>query len=288
MTKFVVLYWEPGSCGDFVQQCLLYNKQYHGIIDNFVKDSVGRIRPGNINQYFKDNFKVENNLWYEIDWNSNNVEKLFRYVQDQNIKEFVIPTHKYMQVVNLKHQIPEILSVGMVYPENMFPLVIKNWCKKVTANDQVLQQIYNEPLHKTLIQNKVFGEYILSEQLKFGSNIPFSVFEQFDVNISLESLFNKDIQPIKSLLVNSEHVDSLFNGWFTHQSEFYKYQQTLPPELAQSLGYNRLATETTDRDIDLDIFDNILINHYSGSKKQLPIFKKLSEAQNFFKEPLVA
>jgi len=288
MTKFVVLYWEPGSCGDFVQQCLLYNKQYHGIIDNFVKDDMGRIRPGSVNQYFKDNFNVENNLWYEIDWNTNNVEKLFQYVQHQNIKEFLIPTHHYPQVINLKNQIPEILSVGMVYPKNMFPLVIKNWCKKVTANDTVLKKIYNDPLHKVLIQNKVFGEYILSEQLKFGTNIPFSVLEKFDVNISLESLFNKDVNQIKSLLINNEHVHDLFNEWFTYQSDLYKYQHDLAQELEQSLGFNSLATEITDMNIDLDIFDNILINHFSGSKKQLPIFKTLNQAQIFFKETTVA
>ena len=285
MNKIVVLYWEPGSCGDFVQNVMLAGSgEYQGIVKSFRYDPSGRVVPVDIISFVKQHVNCSDNLWYEIDWLEHSLNKLVDYVETNNIQKFLIPTHRKEQVLQIKNQLPDSLSVGITYPKNMFPLVLKNWCKKVSAEDNNLKTIYNKPLHKNLAQNGVFGEYILGQQLKFGSKMPFEVSGSFDLNISLESLFAKDLTAIKSLFADSTHVDHMFNGWFNKQSQLHKYQQNLPDILKTSLGFNRLATEHTNQDIELDIFDNILINHHAGSKKQLPNFQTLSQAQNFFKE----
>ena len=284
MSKIVVLYWEPGSCGDFVHSTMLERaEEYHGMLNRFQIDSTGRAVPGTVLPFFRENFICTDNLWYEITWDQANLDKLSVYLSEHNIQQFVIPTHRYTQVEAIKKLIPHVVTAGVTYPKGMFPLVLKNWCKKVAAKDKVLQKIYNKPLHQNLIKNNLFGEYILTEQLKFGSNIPTSVDHDFDIDISLEELFNQNLTSVKSLFADSNHVDSLFNGWFKQQSALHKYHYSMPPELKKSLGFNSLAVNKGSLDIELDTFDNILINHHAGSN-QNTTFKTLTQAINFFKD----
>jgi hypothetical protein len=283
MSKIVVLYWEPGSCGDFVHSTMLaQHEEYHGMLNRFQIDANGRAVPGVVLSFFRENFSCTDNLWYEITWDQVNIDKLSAYMNEHHIQQFVIPTHRYTQVTAIKELITDTISVGITYPSNMFPLILKNWCKKVAAKDKVLQKMYNKPLHQNLINNELFGEYILTEQLKFGSNIPTSVDHDFDINISLEELFNQDLTSVKSLFVNSNHVDSMFNGWFKQQSILHKYHYSMPSELKKSLGFNSLAVVKGSLDIELDTFDNILINHHAGLNQNTK-FKTLNQAINFFK-----
>jgi hypothetical protein len=75
----------------------------------------------------------------------------------------------------------------------------------------------------------------------------------------------------------------MFNGWFKQQSILHKYHYSMPSELKKSLGFNSLAVNKGSLDIELDTFDNILINHHAGSNQNTK-FKTLNQAINFFKD----
>jgi hypothetical protein len=284
MSKIIVLYWEPGSCGDFVHSTLLHaTQEYKGIPSKFRIESSGRVVPVEVRPFIKENFSCIDNLWYELNWTTDGADKLSEYLNENHITQFVIPTHRYDQVEVIKSKFDEVVTIGITYPVNMFPLVLKNWCKKVAAKDPILQKLYDNQAHQTLIKNGVFGEYMLSEQLKFGSNIRNSVDECFDVNICLEDLFNQDLTKVKQLFMDSSHIDYMFNGWFKQQSTLHKYHYGIPDALKQALGFNSRAVIEGSLDTELDIFDNILINHYTGTKHSYT-FKTLDQATNFFKD----
>jgi hypothetical protein len=46
VAKIIIFYWEPGSCGDFVNSLLLSQSyEYQSVIENFVYTEQGRLQP---------------------------------------------------------------------------------------------------------------------------------------------------------------------------------------------------------------------------------------------------
>lgn len=281
MSKIVVLYWEPGSGGDFVYSTLLARlDEYQGILTNTTINSQGRVVP-TLLPFFEENFSHRPEQWYLREWTIDDVQLLSTFAA-QSKSCTVIPTHRVDQAKFLQSQIAGSTVVGITYPTNMFPLVLKNWCKKVAANDTELQKIYNKPLHQHLRSKNSFGEFVLYEQLKFGSMISSSVGPAFDVNISLEDLYNKNLTTLNALFQDCSHVSDMFNSWFKHQSILHQVQYNIPAILQKALGYNSAALTTNMLDIELDQFDNILIKHQNSPNKT-PNFKTLQQAADFFK-----
>lgn len=283
MPKILIFYWEPGSGGDFVNRLLLERPlEYQGIHNKFTLTDQGRFIPSIIN-FFSSNFSSDHQQWYNRTWTASDCVKVAEYILQLKCNWFVIPTHRLDQVVFLKSQFKNSHSMGITYPANMFPLVLKNVCKKVLAFDTNTQEIYNQPIHKYLRDKKKFGEFVLSQQLLYGTRVKRYIADTFDITLALEDLYNSDLHAIKSLFQNSTHVDGLFTDWFNNQSNLHSYYYDIPKTLQEALGYNSRSKLHGDLSLYLDTFDNILIKHYLN-KKDIPRFITLQQASDFFKD----
>lgn len=282
MDKIVILYWEVGSCGDFIQHLLLSSEEYRGVIKNFNINQQGRVVP-NLAEFFKSSFKHIDEMWYLRTWSEQDVDILLTNINKLEKTTFVIPTHLLNQAFFLKSHLPNSIIVGITYPDNMFPLVLKNWCKKVSAYDKKIIEIYNQPLHQYMRKNNRFGEFILSEQLKFGTQIRSSVADQFDICISLEDLFAKNLKIVNSLFQDQTHVQGMFDSWIIKQNRIHQCKYNFPLILQQALGYNSKSQSAGDLTCPLDTFDNILIKHYLDTPTQtIPNFQNIQQALDFF------
>lgn len=287
MANIVIFYWEKGSCGDFVNSLLLSRPtEYQSVVENFVYTSLGRVKP-TMSKFFIEKFDNPMKQWYFRDWSVDDCTLLSELVATLDCKSFVIPTHRLDLVDFLQSQFPNSITIGITYPKNMFPLILKNWCKKSTPTDNKMQEIYNSPLHTYLKTKNSFGEFVLAEQLKYGSNLRLFVDKNFDISISLEDLYNNNLSVIESLFQDCNHVKQHYDRWIQHQNHMHRYCYNLPWILQQALGHNSKSTCSGNLDCNLDAFDNILINHYCKTHTTLtyiPKFKTLQQATKFFKE----
>lgn len=287
MFNIIILYWEPGSGGDFVQSLLLSDNQYRGVVTNFNFTESGRIFP-TLDLAFKESFG--SNLWYFKEWSEEDCCTLADIIKAENITQFIIPTHRFEQIAVLKKYFSNSISVGITYPKNMFPVVLKNWCKKVAHTDPYLDKIYNQPVHQYLKNNNVFGEFVLKEQLRFGTRLRTSVEDVFDVAISLEKLYVADMSDINLLLKDQSMIHDNLRRWLSAQSPIQQYCFTVHPNLKDAIGYNSKASCPGESSIELDSFDNILIKEYCSTNtliKNVPIFKTLKQADTFLTNELV-
>ena len=281
MFNIIILYWEPGSGGDFIQSLLLSDNQYRGVVTNFNFTKSGRISP-TLDLAFKESFG--SNLWYFKKWSDEDCCALADIIKAENITQFVIPTHRFDQISVLKKYFSNSISVGITYPKNMFPIVLKNWCKKVAQTDPYLDKIYNQPVHQYLKNNNVFGEFVLKEQLRFGTRLRTSVEDVFDVAISLEKLYVADTSDINLLIKDQSTIHDNMHRWLAAQGEIQQYCFTVHPNLKDAIGYNSKAFRSAKSTIKLDSFDNILIKEYCSTKtliKNVPTFKTLKQADTF-------
>jgi hypothetical protein len=286
MFNIIILYWEPGSGGDFIQSLLLSDNQYRGVVTNFNFTDSGRISP-TLDLSFKELF--ESNLWYFKEWSHEDCCTLADIIKAENITQFVIPTHRVDQISVLQKYFSNSVSVGITYPENMFPIVLKNWCKKVAQTDSYLGKIYNQPVHQYLKNNNVFGEFVLKEQLRFGTRLRTSVEDVFDVAISLEKLYLADLSDIHLLISDQSTVYDNVHRWLSAQGEIQQYCFTVHTNLKDAIGYNSKAVIAGKSNIKLDSFDNILIKEYFLKNtliKNVPIFKTLKQADTFLTSEL--
>ena len=282
MTNILIFYWEPGSGGDFVNRVLMERPlEYQGVQEKITLSDQGRFVP-KITKFFAENFSSDPKQWYFRTWTAADCAMLANFVSDLECPWFVIPTHRLDQVTFLKSQFENSNSMGITYPNNMFPLVLKNWCKKVAAFDAAIHEIYNKPIHQYLRDKNKFGEFVLSEQLTYGTRLKPSVENTFDIEISLEDIYNSELSGLKSLFQDSEHVDRFFDDWLQHQSNMHGCYYDIPDTLRNSLGYNSKSKHSGDLSLCLDTFDNILIKHHFNTK-DIPNFKTLQQAADFFK-----
>ena len=286
MAKVIIFYWEPGSCGDFVNSILLSNStEYQGVTEKFVHTDQGRLLP-KVSKFFVEHFEHEPHHWYWRTWSVDDCEILLEFIDTLDCKFFVVPTHRTDQIKFLQLQFPNSITMGITYPKNMFPLVLKNWCKKVAPTSVAIQEIYNQPLHNYLKTKNSFGEFVLSEQLKFGTDIRSCVEEVFDISISLEDLYNNDLSILESLFQDYRHIEQQYSDWIQNQNHLHCYQYDVPTILQTALGHNSKSTRKGNLNYKLDMFDNILITHYCKtytSLTQIPRFNTLQQASTFFK-----
>ena len=288
MARVVIFYWEPGSCGDFINSLLMLQPtEYQGVLEeNFVHTDQGRVRT-KISNFFVENFDHTPMQWLLRTWSVKDCELLSKFINTLDCNSFVIPTHRLDQTDFLQSQFSNSITLGITYPKNMFPLVLKNWCKKVVPTDVAIREIYNQPLPNYLKNKNSFGEFVLSEQLKYGTRLRSVVDKNFDHPISLEDIYNNDLSAVKSLLQDHKHVEQHYNVWIQKQNYMHSYQYNLPSILNQALGYNSKSTRPGNLNCNLDIFDNISITHYCNTHillTQIPRFNTLQQALNFFKD----
>ena len=289
MPNIIILYRIPGSCGDLVQSLLLDDtSRYKGVISQFETTSAGRVNP-TLNPNFKKNFDHPPHRWYSRTWTDADCVALTEIIKESDVDNFVIPTQQIDQLIFLKKYVSNSVSIGITYPENMFPIVLKNWCKKVAPSDVNFHNNFNQPLHQYLKKKNVFGEFIMSEHLKIETPytpcVQTSVSNSFDIEIPLENLYVGDVSIFTKLVSNTANVSNKLCAWLTAQSKLHQFCFLMHPILKQSLGFNSKAITTSDLDIELDTFDNILIKQYCITNKlfaQVPNFKSLKQANDFF------
>jgi len=255
-------------------------------METFVHTDQGRVKP-KLLKFFAENFDHAPGQWRVRTWSAKDCDTLSNFVSTLDCNLFVIPTHRLDQLEFLQSQFSNSITMGITYPKNMFPLVLKNWCKKSVPTDLAMQEIYNNPLHKYLKNKNSFGEFVLSEQLKFGTKFRPYVDNNFDVAISLEDLYNNNLLALESLFLDSEHIEQYHNSWIQSQNYLHRYQYNLPSILHQALGYNSKSTRPGNLNCNLDMFDNILITHYCNTHTALthiPRFNTLQQASEFFKD----
>jgi hypothetical protein len=285
VVKIIIFYWERGSCGDFVNSLLMSKPlEYQSIIENFVLTEQGRVAT-RLLSFFVQNFDHVPGQWRARTWSVRDCEILSQYVDILDCNTFVIPTHRLDQIEFLQSQFSNSITMGITYPKNMFPLVLKNWCKKTIPTDTAIQKFYNQPMHRYLQDKNMFGELILSEQLKFGNEFEPCVDKKFDISICLEDLYNNNLSVLESFFQDPGHVESHYNSWIHYQNYIHRYQYNLPSILHQALGYNSKSNRPGNTDCNLDTFDNILITHYCKTHTLLthiPRFNTLQQALTFF------
>ena len=289
MARVVVFYWESGSCGDFVNSLLLSRPlEYQGVMEqNIVHTDQGRVKT-KISNFFVENFDHKPKQWLLRTWSAQDCERLSELIHTLDCETFVIPTHRLDQVDFLQSQFDHSSTMGITYPENMFPLVMKNWCKKVAPTDAGIQEIYNGTFHKYFKNKNSLGELVLSDQLRYGTKLRSCVDKDFDVFISLEDLYNKELSAVESLFQDHSHIEQHYTHWIQKQNYIHSYQFDLPEVLKQALGYNARSLRPGDQNCNLDTFDNILITHYCTTNNiltKIPRFNTLQQALNFFKLP---
>jgi hypothetical protein len=286
VAKVIIFYWEPGSCGDFVNSIFLSQpSEYQSVTESFTHTGQGRLR-SKLSKFFVEYFDYVPCQWYCRTWSVEDCEILLEFIDSLDCNAFVIPTHRRDQIEFLQLQFPDSITMGITYPKNMFPLVLKNWCKKVVPTDVAIQEIYNQPLHTYLKTKNSFGEFVLSEQLKFGTKLRLCVEEIFDISISLEDLYNNNLSMLESLFLNYSHIEQKHADWIQNQNHLHSYQYNLPVILEQALGYNSKSILKGNLNCNLDMFDNILITHYCNTHTsliQIPRFDTLQQASTFFK-----
>jgi hypothetical protein len=284
MPNILILYWQPGSGGDFIQSMLLNDSiRYNGVIGQFNWTESGRVTT-TVKPQFKKIFDHEPGKWYSREWSINDCDVLLDSIKKQTADTFIIPTHRIDQVWFLKEQFFNSISVGITYPENMFPIVLKNWCKKIAQNDIDIDKIYDQPIHQYLKKHNIFGEFVLKETLRFGSNLRLLVDDRFDIELSLEDLYIANPTMFESLVDDLHLVTLKMQQWLSLQSPIPQFNCPVNLILKNSLGHNSKATKISDLDLRLDLYDNILIKEFCLSHKittAMPTFKTLNSADCF-------
>lgn len=284
MPDIVVLHWQPGGAGDLVQSLLLSQpRKNQGIVSEFTTELTGRVKP-QISDIFNRSFVPNSQGWYTRSWSADDCILLQDLIKDLDCEFFVIPTHLLDQVDFLKSHFSNCKTAGITYPPNMFPLVLKNFCKKVALNDEpTLREIYNNSYHHYLRSKNIFSEFVMLEQLRHGTTIKPNFDEIFDINISLENLYSGSLVDLTALINDTEFTRNILQVWLSNQNVLQKHRYNISSSLEHVLGFNSKVLHRLNADnVLLDSFDNILIKHHFKQKlNNIPSFKTLKQADQF-------
>lgn len=253
----LVLYWVPGSGGDIIQG-IMSQTGLKSLAHSFEINQQGKV-DFEINQSFKSLFPFDG-YWYFKDWNHYDIQKL------EKLNDVLIGTHRLDQLEFLKSNC-SVTTIGITYTKSLFPAVLKNCCKKIASHNHEMREIYhinNPNLFDMFQRNNRLGEFILNQQLKFGSDIPMSVEPVFDINLSLEDIYNKDLSIISKWLSDDSY--SMFDQWYNVQDALYKFKFNATSKYVEALGYNFRATTKIINDVPLSLYDKLLLKHYFKNK----------------------
>lgn len=286
MTKAIIFHWQPGSGGDTIQHLLNLHSKFYTVVQHFDVDEHGKTT-GKMIPWFEHNFQHDINCWYWRNWSYKDLDKIFSCPYLSPDRTLIIPTHRQDQARWLKKNISGSITMGICYPKNMYLFVLSQWCNKVAENNWTLRHHYQDKLSQTLRKQKLFGAYVLKEQLQFGSNILQEVSSEWDINLQLENLLIGDITILKNIGLDICKVESVLQAWVNKQKKLYRGQWNITKNLKSALGWNGQAPRLTDLDIPLDEYDRILIKHVlQRNGLQLPKYRllTLNQANEYFKK----
>lgn len=286
MANVIICYWQPGSGGDTVQHLLSLDSKFCTVIQHFDLETSGRTVAKTL-PWFRDNFDHEPGKWYWRNWTHTDLDMIYSCSDFSEDKILIIPTHRRDQAHWLKKNILNAKVMGICYPKNMYLCVLSRWCKKVAVNDSSVSQHYQTPVFQTLRKHKLFGAYVLKDQLRFGSNILQEALPEWDLNLQLEDLLLGDISILKNIGLNLESVNSVLWSWIHEQNILYRQQWNLSNNLKTALGYNNQAPVSADLEVLLDEYDIVLIQHWLNQHQlALPKHKlsTLGQANEYFEK----
>ena len=267
MSNLYCMFWVPGSCGDILQHVLSQNP---GVCTgaNYDLNAHGRTTR-TMTHEFNVLFPSTPNQWLFRTWTAQDCDRLVDLAKSQTV---VIGTHDYNQMKFLKeHLNSSIETVGIAYDQAMWPIVLKNFCRKVAEFDSNINSIYqsqNPSLYKKFKKNNLFGAWVLQDQLLHSIKIPNTVDYLFDHTIGLDRLLTGDIQWVSQFQISEPLL--LFQQWLSVQNLFGRTKISDNPDLIACLGHNKEATNEHPLPIILDNYDKIFIKHHV-KKHNLPI-----------------
>ncbi len=261
MNNVIVLYWQPGSGGDTVQQMLSMDPRFQTIIEKFNLNDQGRTT-ATVLPWFINNFSHAAGQWLWRSWSESDLDVLSTWPDIKSGTTLILPTHSAEQASWLKANISGSRVAAITYPNSMYHCVLTNWCKKVAADDPAVIKNYQSRLHKNLKDNGQLGVVIMKDQLEFGSNLLSTVLPEWDINISLERLLIGDARILQTIGLDINLSQSVLDFWVQKQKRLYKNQWPISEPLRQALGYNSLAPDQSDADLTLDQYDKILIKSW--------------------------
>jgi len=258
MNKIILFYWVPGSCGDIVKNLLNFEK------NSFEISQSGRSLPATDTDLIT-LFPWDTKLgWYNRQWSQSECQQLVEYQQKEK-RRIIIGTHSQEQLLFLKNNLGnQAFTMGITYSENLYPSVIKNWCKKCAANDYGVDQVYSNShpvLSKKFKNAGIYDQFILQEILRNTNNTPLEIENKFEHNISLGKIFNRDLSDL-SELVDIQKIQTQFDQWFNLQDPLYRYKFPVNDLYVDAVGYNFDAQQEIDSTIKLTALDHVLIRHY--------------------------
>jgi len=284
-TKIILLYWQPGSGGDHLQQMLLYFKnQVQGVAQSSIIDDNGRVNQV-LSAQWKEMFPPGPEGWYLRKWSTADAAKLKGILPTLKSPYFVIGTHDLPSINILKQSLGDsMISLGITYGQNMHPLILKNWCKKVGPVNVRITEHYTEAVHEYFKDKGVFGAQVLKDRLKQGNFVVSSQADRFDLSISMESMYiNNFDKMLKSLgLIADSAFKDLGVTWLQNQSILHQCQFPRHQYFESAVGYNPLALVTTSQALPLDIYDNLLIRNWCKTNLKLTQLPRLNNTQQAF------
>ena len=259
MPSLYCMFWVPGSCGDILQQVLSHNIDVctGGYYDLNSQGRAVRTTTHEFNMLFPST----PSQWLLRSWSVQDCDRLVNLAKSQTV---VVGTHDYAQVRFLKEYLnSSIETIGVVYDQNMWPVVLKNFCLKVANSDDLVNQVYqscNTNLYKKFKKNKSVGAWVLQDQLLHNTKIPKTVDHLFDHVIYLDRLLSGDLQWVSQFRTPGSLL--LFQQWLSIQNLFGRTKMPNNPDLIACLGQNREATVEHPLPIALDNYDKIFIKQH--------------------------
>jgi len=284
MTKLVCLYWVPGSVGDTVRQMLISTGNYANHLTGTTNVD-GRTMP-TVDPYLFEQFPTLTNIgWHNKIWSVDDLDRLQK-IANTSAKPYIIGTHQLDQFKLIKSTVDQCVGIGITYNTNLYPAVIKNWCKKAASDSPEAREIYNKShpvLSKKLREKGLFPKFMLTELLKYVNNIPKQVLPEFDVNVNLGDVLNADLSALTDFLTPASI--KFFDYWYTLQDPLYKLKFEHNADYVNALGYNYCATTPCNEEIILSNLDQLLISHYCKTNNWQQPQEKLkthTQAASFF------
>jgi hypothetical protein len=261
------MFWVPGSCGDIVQHILSHNVDVCTGATYNLNDQGRAVRT--MTDAFTVLFPSEPGRWLRRTWTIQDCDQLVDLAKSQTV---IIGTHDYNQVRFLKeHLRSNIETVGINYDQNMWPIVLKNFCFKAIqfhTNINFMYQSANPNLYKKFKDNNVLGAWILQEQLLHTpDDTPNTVNYLFDHTIFLDHLLIGNLQWASQFQTPQSLLT--FQRWLSVQNLLGCVKIPDNVDFATCLGRNRQATIEHPFPIVLDNYDKIFIKHYV-KKHNLP------------------
>lgn len=290
MSKFLGLFWSPGSAGDLIQSIILSDQRYIGFFNSFKLSTLGNITSKKNYKLFEKKIFCREHLYSKI-WKNYDLLLLEKISKIYPNKTILIPTHRLSNIFFFKNKLKNFKSIGVSYTKSMFPIVLKNFCKKKIAdknwqNTEFIKK--NSSQFDQYFKEKKFFKYFFFKKILRNQNnflIEKHVCNDFDYNINLEEIYTNKFITLKKLINFDQVKKKMIADWISKQSVIHRYDFSLSQDLKTALGFNPMSNyRKHNLDVKLDIFDNILLKNYFKNKLACPVptFNDLAEAINFF------